>query len=173
MLYVLAVPGFAPNDLAIIKSFRADFEPQRAQMVPPHLTLMFGTTAMTEDEARGVAERVAMAASPFEIVFARRQLFHDPIENNEKLFLLPDAGAAQVRDLHNALYARRRDGELRADIPYEPHMTVATCGDASSAKAALAASARIPLPMRAAIDALTVVEVIDWQLRTIARVALG
>lgn len=173
MLYVLACPKFAPNDLAIITAFRAEFEPQRAQMVPPHLTLMFGTTAMTEDEARGVAERVAASASPFDIVFAERLLVHDPIENNEKLFLLPETGAAQVRDLHNALYARRADGELRADIPYEPHMTIATCGDVSAAEAALAASARIPLPMKAVIEGLTVVELIDSRLRTIAQLALG
>ena len=42
MIYVLAYPVFEPMSAERINAFRAKHEPDRAKLVPPHVTLVFG-----------------------------------------------------------------------------------------------------------------------------------
>jgi 2'-5' RNA ligase len=173
MLYVLAYPQFGPDDLAIIEKFRAEFEPQRAAMIRSHLTLMFGTTAVREDEVARLAKRVASTAIRFRIVFAGLESVHDPLEGTQKLFLLPTTGGRRITEMHDALYAGLPSETLNADIPYAPHVTIATSDDQRVAQTALAAAAEIPLPISGTVDALAVVEVIGRHLRPVVQFPLA
>jgi 2'-5' RNA ligase len=172
MLYVLAYPRFAASDVAIIENFRVEFEPKRAAMVPPHFTLMFGTLTLSEGEIAQVASQIAPTVQRFGIVFSGREKAHDPFDNTEKLFLLPTVGGKHIVEIHDALYSQLPTEELNPGFPYVPHMTIATSQDETVAQAALAASARIPLPMNAAVESLTVIEIIDSRLRTVGEFPL-
>jgi 2'-5' RNA ligase len=173
VFYVLAYPEFAPADRGMLRKFRAEFEPERAEMAPPHLTLMFGTRAVAEKQVTELARAAAARVSRFEIVFTERKLVTDPLDATTKLFLLPCEGVAQITQLHDMIYAGLPASELRADIPYAPHMTVATCADARRAQEALTASARLALPLRAWIEAMTVVALADAALRELAAIKFG
>ena len=142
-------------------------------MAPPHLTLMFATRVVDEEQVTELAGAAAARVLRFEIVFTERKLVADPLDATTKLFLLPREGAAQITQLHDTIYARSPASELRADIAYAPHMTIATCAEAQRAQEALAASAQIALPLRAQIAAVTVVALAGGALREVATIKLG
>ena len=60
MIYVLAYPVFEPNSAERICAFRAEHEPERANLVPPHITLVFGAA---KEHLQTISGLVDMASS--------------------------------------------------------------------------------------------------------------
>ena len=49
----------------------------------------------------------------------------DASDRLSHVFLVPDQGRAEIEDLHDRLYSGPLAGQLRRDIPFIPHVTVA------------------------------------------------
>ena len=47
MIYALAYPVFDPSTARAIDAFRTAHEPERARLVAPHVTLVFGLTSIS------------------------------------------------------------------------------------------------------------------------------
>ena len=166
MIYVLAYPEFDQICASRIHDFRAKYEPHRAKLVPPHLTLVFGVKSEHLPIISELAEAVSRQTPAFHITFDNHAIEFDPFEKKHKIFLLCGKGSSNVTALHNQLYDGEHRAEFSATQPFRPHMTVATC-DTSAQIERINVSHVGPIPLHATLRALEVVQLSNGALSTI------
>lgn len=172
MIYVLAYPEFEPGVAESINRFRTAHEPERAKLVPAHITLVFGLRKAQPCEILVFCEDVARHVSELSVEFATSEIVYDPFERAHKLFLLSSNGTRALTALHKELYSGPHRAELNLDIPYRPHMTIATHEDRTIIEQ-LDVGAIGALPISGKISALQVVEHIDNRLHRLRTIQLG
>ena len=172
MIYVLAYPEFRPSVAEGINWFRTAHEPERAKLVPAHITLVFGLRKAQPHEFLAFCEDVAKHASELSVEFTTSEIVYDPFEKAHKLFLLSSIGTCALTALHNQLYKGPHRAELNLNIPYRPHMTVATDEDRRIIEL-LDVSTIGTLPISGTISSLQVVERIDNRLHLLRTIQLG
>lgn len=146
VIYVLAYPVFERPIAESIARFRRRHEPERARLVPAHVTLVFGTGTARPPDVIAQCQEAAEAVAEIDVEFTEGQIVYDPFEKTYKLSLLSAAGTDALIRLHERLHAGSLRAELRPDIPYRPHMTVATHEDrAAIERVDAAAIGRFPI----------------------------
>ena len=171
MIYVLAYPLFDRRVSEALAAFRGLHEPARAQLVAPHVTLVFGVRNSSSEEISNICRRVAATTSVFSTKFSTSELSYDPFEKTHKISLLCAEGANLITSLHEKLYEGPHHDELHPDIPYRPHMTVGANADRSQLKNANTASIG-HFPIKAEINSLSVLQLADGKLNAISSIGL-
>ena len=103
-------------------------------VVQPHFTMVFQVRDLAETV---FSERVARAAaSSVAIRFICRyaMLHNDASSDDYYVFLVPDEGFSGLARLHDLLYMEALASKLRLDIPYLPHIGIATLKDPAHCK---------------------------------------
>ncbi len=163
MLYVLTYPMFEPNIAANLARFRTAHEPERAVLVPPHITLVFGLSDIKPAEFLEFCQDNAKSTAAFKVTFTKVETAYDPFDRMHKMFLMVDDSQAMLPKLHRRLYLGPHRTQLDDAIPYRAHMTVAT-----NAERAIIDSLDIAeigkLPITGFIRSLEVVELVDGVL---------
>ena len=86
-------------------------------------------------------------------------MVHDDDSSDDYyVFLVPDEGFSEVSRLHDALYTGRLAPNLRLDIPYVPHIGIATMKDAQVCKDLADGLNRLGLSISGEVEEITVVE---------------
>ena len=173
VLYVLSVPTWPVDVGERIYAFRRAYEPARAAIVPAHVTLVFGARAISQAELTAHVAEVARRTAPFRVSFSAAEIHEDSISGGYKLFLLTDDGAHTLSTLHQALYVGGLRSELRTDICYRPHMTIATADSAEGIQMALANVPSLGLPLSGTVKNLRVCATRQHGIETIATLALA
>jgi 2'-5' RNA ligase len=169
MIYVLACPEFEPSVAGNIARFRHMHEPERAKLVEPHVTLVFGLRDVRPLEFVAFCEKVALGVPEIAVDFAATEIVHDPFEKTYKFFLMNSTGRDELIALHERLYDGPHRSELLPAIPFRPHMTVATHSDRAIIER-LDARAIGAFPISGKVRALEIVELVKKtliRLRTI------
>jgi 2'-5' RNA ligase len=169
MIYVLAYPDFEPSVAGNIARFRRAHEPERAKLVEPHVTLVFGLRGVRPLEFVASCEKIAVDVSEIAVDFVATDIVHDPFEKTYKLFLLNSTGRDDLTALHERLYDGLNRSELHPAIPFRPHMTVATHSERAIIER-LDATEIGAFPISGKIRALEIVELVEKtlvRLRTI------
>lgn len=172
MLYVLAHPEFEPPTAEKLEQFRFEHEPDRARLVPAHVTLVFGLRMARAAEIAALCTTVAGSASELSITFVASEVAHDPFEKAYKLFLMVGPGKDALAELHHRLYAGAHRAELDSSSPYRPHMTIATHAEKAYIDR-LNSTEVARFFVKAKIGSLEVVELSEGKLNTVTSVALG
>ena len=172
MIYVLAYPQFEPSVAERIRRFRTENEPARAKLVRPHVTLVFGLMNTRPHELLEHCEAVASRSSQFEVSFVSEEITHDPFEKTHKLLLVSSTGSSQLAALHEQLYEGAQRAEQKEDIPYRPHMTIATNPDRTLVER-LETSSLGGFPLLATIRALEVVKLENGSLHHLRTIPFG
>ena len=131
-LYVIAPLDITARDRAWIEAIRLEQDPQHG-LVEAHVTLVFGVRGAGPDAA--AAHVAGVAALTPAIAFRLNKAIAVREAARSLVFLIPGEGADAMRGLHGALYAGPLAAELRTDIPFAPHVTVAALGDHAAAEA--------------------------------------
>lgn len=171
MLYVIAIPKLAASVQEALAHFRALHEPERARLVAPHITLVFGVTGYAPHPFADFCRHAVGGQRSFPVEFEGHEITFDPVERVHKLTLLCSRGGDSAISLHRALYAGDHRSQLRPDIPYRPHITIAANADASALRA-IDPSAICDLPIRSVIDSVEVVQLAAGDLRNVASISL-
>ncbi|MCU0904669.1 MAG: 2'-5' RNA ligase family protein [Tabrizicola sp.] len=169
MIYVLAYPEFEPRVAVNIARFRHTHEPERAKLVEPHVTLVFGLRGVRPLEFVASCEEVAVGVPEIEVDFDATEIVHDPFEKTYKLLFLTSSGREVLTALHERLYDGPQRSELHPAIPFRPHMTVATHSDPAIIERLDTAEIGT-FPIAGKIRALEIVEMVEKtlvRLRTI------
>jgi len=157
MIYVLAYPKFSKKVGRAIAEFRAEHEPERAAMVRAHITLVFGLSGLNENEFCEQCRQVAIPLEPIEFSFSNILIHKDPVEHNYKLVANVDTGTDKITKVHNAMYVGPQSSQLRSDIPYQPHMTIATNSKFEQIEAIKTRSLSVHFPLSGVIERIGVV----------------
>lgn len=165
MNYVLAYPEFAPHSAQKIDDFRAIHEPERARLVPPHVTLVFGLDQVKTSHILKLCEAITGNRFEFPVTFSNAKTLYDPYENAHKLCLSCDTGKEILATLHNQLYEGLEHPGTPTPSNFHPHMTVATHAEQSEVRRADIRDIG-DLPITALVTTLEVVKVIDGRIRT-------
>ncbi len=80
---------------------------------------------------------------------------NDNDNDNYYVFLTPDEGYAAISKLHDKLYRGPLAAHLRLDIPYVPHIGIATIPDAACIKGLCDELNALPITVNGRIEALT------------------
>lgn len=123
-------PAF--EDLARIERFRERHDPMAGE-VAAHLTLVFPfPTPLSALQVQTHVRKVAAGWPPIPVTFRAVRA-----QANEFVFLMAGRGGASIAGLHGRLYSRSLRPHLRADLPYEPHITIGRCPEPARLEAAL------------------------------------
>jgi 2'-5' RNA ligase len=172
MIYVLAYPEFEPQTALKIDCFRSSHEPDRAKLVPPHITLVFGLRDANKQEFLSFCEAAVERVPELAVSFSHSEVAYDPFEKTYKLFLICNDGKDVLIRLHRQLYDGPHSAEIDTTTPYKPHMTVASNADPSRI-AQLDTSDIGAFPILGLIRSLKVVKVAEGRLNTLGDVALS
>jgi 2'-5' RNA ligase len=166
--YLVAFPAFAAADRERIAAIRERHD-RLAAKLSPHVTLVFATDVL---DPGGLARHAASIdrPAPFTCVFRRTRVEHDPFSGEFCVFLVPDEGARVIRELHDALYTGPLAGELRTDLPYHPHVTIARCATEAAARAVASSLGAVEIVTR--IEHLHVLAAADTTFVTADAIAL-
>lgn len=134
-LYVAVFPDLKSN-FSWIEEFRTKHDPA-AQFIEPHMTLVFPTTALSEAP---LIDEISSLVKEFERfrVILRSAIVMPETETSGRhahVFLVPDEGFSHLVLLHDLLYSGKLKSQLRLDIPFLPHLTVAAGVPPEAAKA--------------------------------------
>jgi len=123
-------------------------------------------------EAAALAAHVtaSLTTAAFVCVFRHTRVELDALTGAHCVFLVADEGANEIVALHDALYTGPLASELRTDVPYIPHVTIARCPTADEAHRIAASVGDIA--MRARIESVEVLVASDGALHNAARVSL-
>lgn len=164
MIYVLAYPVFAAPVTQALARFRGTYEPERARLVRPHVTLVFAQPGKRAEAVIRASSQIAATTAPVDLTFTAHTLAFDRFESAHKLFLLPTRGRQALCRLYAALNAAEQTQDA-----FRPHMTVATDAREERVHRARAAWA-LPLPISARIESLEVVRLSGKRLQPVASV---
>lgn len=153
-LYVVAFPRLAPPDFALVEDVHARFDPQFGR-IAPHVTLVFGTERLDVASLSAHATAVARAHASFACVLRTTAVVRSSPRDASHVFLVPREGYAEIDRLHGALYTGPLAPDLRRDIPFVPHVTVAQLGSEDRARE-VAASLDLGHGLEARIDCLDI-----------------
>ncbi len=172
MLYVVCYPAMKMADRLRIERFRRKHEPSRARLIQAHITLMFGVAVLDIRSLKTRVSAVASQQAPFDISMETAEIRADPLSGEWKLFLMVGKGRSAFTDLHRRLHAGLDVTEDR-DVPFSPHVTVASSVSRDEIQAAWEASARLGLPLVGRAEALDIVALREDRLDGLGSFRLG
>lgn len=121
---IVAFPTLEESDRQWIEAIRSKHDPQAAR-IAAHVSLVF-PTMLSRRMVEAQAARLARTTDPIKFVLRRAAVVQDPIGAGGHVFLLPDEGRDQIVQLHDRLYEGALHLQMRKDLPFTPHVTVAS-----------------------------------------------
>lgn len=168
---IVAFPVFEGAVLDEIQAFRSKHDPQFS-LLAPHFTLVFPVEAVVADVV-AEATAVANAVRRFSFSLTSARSVRDSFGPGGHVFLIPEDGAASVRELHARLYSGALRDSLRGDIPYVPHITVAADSSFERCEALASALDVAGRPKFGRVEVLTVLRLSGEGIEELARHSLA
>jgi 2'-5' RNA ligase len=168
-LEVISRPHFDKSDLAWLVDIRSR---RTGNLGPPYFTLVFPGAEMTPPAF--TAQVRASVQDIHRIRFHLRSALvaPEPMVGRFHVFLIPDEGFGAILRLHDALHTGPIEAALRPDIPYLPHITVATTTDYSAARKIAQSLNKGGIDIGGHIDALQVERRSGEVVRQVAEIPL-
>jgi len=171
-LYTLAYPDLPAPAARLIRDLREKHDAPYRDVVDFHFTLVFGIEGFDEVEYMRHVRAIAEGQRP--ISFSCRSVrFHaDPESEICSAFLVPEEGYSDLVRLHDRLYTGLLAPHLRADLPFVPHITVATLSEYARVQAICDELNARGLEIAGVVRELTICALNAGRIRVLARVAL-
>jgi 2'-5' RNA ligase superfamily len=131
--YTVAFLDIAADDRRWIQRFREQHDPFYGT-VDPHFTLAFGIRDLPENLYLNHIAGVARASRQIPFTCRYAMLGADDVDDTAYVFLVPDEGNAAISRLHDRIYVGPFQPFLKLDLPYIPHISIASMKDCGRAK---------------------------------------
>lgn len=168
-LYTVAFPTLPAAAERFIDDFRADHDSSRRDLVAPHFTLVFACREVPLEVYTRHVEAVAQSIPPIDFECRIALPAAGAPGGSAHVFLVPTIGHAGIVELHDRLYEGPLRAALRADLPYVPHITVATTPDIGLAKALCDALNHLGVEVEGRVDHVAVGTVEDGRFVVLSR----
>jgi len=170
-LCVVNHPTLSPDDLAWIQSVRQQHDHLFFNVVAPHFTLVFPTDGVEEATLIEHVTQTVSELKVFDVVLRCAILGDASFMDHAHAFLMPDGGFSSLVRLHDQLYTGILETELRVDLPYFPHIGVASTPTAKECKAIVDQLNQEKFTIRCRINALDIIGYDGektWKIKTCA-----
>ncbi len=171
-LLALSYPELAEPDRQWIQAIRRTHDPLYG-VVAPHFTLLFPTTAWSPELLHAHLRRQVQGHLPIAFTLCCAIVIKDALSDQTQTFLVPDQGFSAIVKLHDALYAGDLAGELRLDIPFIPHITVASSHDPAVCKELADAINRQNIMIAGTLRLIDMVQYANRTVTTLEQFPLG
>jgi 2'-5' RNA ligase len=129
MLVGLAYPELNRDDREAIVEFRRLHDQAFFDVVNEHWTLIFPISGVSKEDLSRHIVQVVSRHAPIDFVIRYAIVHDDDFSDNYYIFLVPDEGFSAISRLHNDLASGVLQKCRRIDLPYVPHIAVATSKD--------------------------------------------
>lgn len=167
-LYVVTLPTLSNGDRALVETARARFDSQH-DAVSPHATLVFAIERLDVDALASHVVSLTRGVARFSCMFRRTLVAPDIATAGSCVLLVPDEGREELTRLPDALYTGVLAADLRSDLAFVPHITVARTRSTEDARSIAESLDPRLLTMKAQIDTSDVVVAIKGQSIRAAR----
>lgn len=127
----VAYPELTSADASLIREFRKLHDMSYVDVIGAHWTMIFpgSTEGIDEPRLRDHISSVATESSQIRFSCRYALVYDDDSNDDYYIFLVPDEGFSEISRLHDRLYSDFLRPNLRLDIPYVPHIGIATGKD--------------------------------------------
>jgi hypothetical protein len=125
---VLGYPIISESDYAWIQHIRKT-EDRLFEAVKLHFTFVFPTGKLSVDELAHHTELKSAGCAVIHVRLTKAIVVEDDSKTFFHTFLIPSEGEREIITLHDKLYTDELTSELRLDIPFIPHVGIATNQD--------------------------------------------
>ncbi|MDH3711170.1 MAG: 2'-5' RNA ligase family protein [Cyclobacteriaceae bacterium] len=123
---VVNYPTLSESDFTWIQHIRKKHDRLFYRIVDPHITFVFPTENIELDTFTNHIKSVSSKFNSFTFV-CRCVTIGDPdFWEHAHVFMIPDEGFSTIVKLHDAFYRGILEKELRLDLPFVPHIGVAS-----------------------------------------------
>jgi GNAT superfamily N-acetyltransferase/2'-5' RNA ligase len=171
MIAVVAYPRLDVADFRAVEAIRTALDPQ-ARRIAAHVTLVFPVD-LPPAEVSPICAAVAGSSRPIPFVIRKAMARTEPNSAGGRVFYVAEEGHEAISALHRRLYDSPLKAHLWPEPPYVPHITLAVDPEWARCEALaerLTVGAR---PMSGWIDSISLIEVKDPRVVTIAEWAVG
>ena len=123
-LALISYPALPAHIVTWMQDIRRRFDPQ-FELVPPHFTFVFPTTAVDEATLTSHAEAVLRETGAIDFTIGRAQAFPDPKSNSAYVFLVPDRAYDDMVTLSTRLHTGPLAASKTPGVAFIPHITIA------------------------------------------------
>jgi hypothetical protein len=155
---VLGYPEIRIEDLRWIEAFRNDHDLLYRDIVRAHFTLVFPTDGLSREDLISHVHECASETRPIEFVLRGALVVADHEIVAWHVFLVPDEGNSLLIKLHDRLYQEPLAAELRLEIPFIPHLGIASNAEPAVCKALAADLNHMDLAIRGQVRELAIGE---------------
>jgi 2'-5' RNA ligase len=172
-LVALCYPTVTDEQQRFMDDLRSQYDLAFKDVVRPHFTLVFPVRDLPTPTFQNHVQRIARTHVPFRFVCRYAMVHDDRTNDNWYVFLVPDEGFSEIARLHDDLYTGLLASHLRLDLPYVPHIAVATLKDRVTCKEVADRLNRNGIEIAGTIDALSISEYDGTKVRDVQLIALG
>lgn len=129
MLVCLSYPELEREDACALAEYRRTHDQAYCDMVDAHWTLVFPTPDVSEADMVRHLQEVTRRQREIDFVVRHAMVHDDDFGDDFYVFLVPDEGFSAISRLHNELYSGLMTRYQRVDLPYVPHIGIATNRD--------------------------------------------
>jgi len=167
----VAYPEIEKKDFDWIQSIRNAHDPNYA-VIAPHFSLVFPVTNIDSRDFCQHCNKICGAIPKIDFVIGRAIVHRDCDADDRYVFFTPDEGNSEIILLHDRLYTGILEKELRSDIKYIPHITVARTVDESLCKQLTDATNRTGINITGRITAVDIISIKEDCVFSIAKIPL-
>ena len=154
-LQVAAKPVFAKSDAEWLMRARQEHAHSPGA---PEFTLVFPGADLSADDVLSHVAATCATMTPIKFCLRSAVIVPEPGSGWFHVFLVPDEGFGAIVRLHDQLHVGPMASCLRPEMPYIPHLTIASVNDFSVARRIKAKLNGFDLGIDGRIDALEVHE---------------
>ncbi|MBK1790589.1 2'-5' RNA ligase family protein [Persicirhabdus sediminis] len=131
MLLSVAYPKLSKSAESLILEFRRHHDQRYVDVIDAHWTMIFpgSSEGIGEQQMQKHIASIASVSDQVEFCCRYALVYDDDSSDDYYIFLVPDEGFSQISKLHDRLYSDFMRPQLRLDIPYVPHIGIATSKD--------------------------------------------
>ena len=157
MLLSVAYPAISEADSERLRAFRQRHDQSYVDVIAPHWTMVFpgSSEGMEQETLEKLISEVAARNKPIDFVCRYALVYDDDSNDDYYIFLVPDEGFSAISLLHDQLYSGFMRDRLRLDIPFVPHIGIATHKDRDHLYELATAWNQNATEIRGSIDSLT------------------
>jgi 2'-5' RNA ligase len=168
----VAYPSLSEKDFQWIQDIRKKHDKLFYNLIAPHFTLIFPTENVPLNQFIKHVKTISSKFSSFPFVCRCATIGDPDFLDHAHLFMIPDEGFSDIIKLHDAFYTGILESELRLDIPFIPHIGVASDSSPETCKRIADKINQQHFEIRGRIEKLDIIEFDGTSTNTLEQVEL-